>query len=83
MKCKDCIFYKPKSRQGIIFKYGHCKKINDSPTLEDLGLKYIEDEGECFVVDSKSALDKILFDGGHYDSVFVGEDFGCIHFEKK
>lgn len=29
-------------------------------------------------------VDKIIFGvGGHYDSVWVGENFGCIHFEEK
>ena len=28
--------------------------------------------------------DRIIFgDGGHYDSVSVGENFGCIHHEAK
>lgn len=67
--CKNCKFYTPR------FDYSD-KFINGN-------------RGECKkiieeYIEKVKDTDSILFEvGGHYDSVAVGKDFGCIHFKFK
>lgn len=67
--CKDCVFWKVIS--------GFSDKTLDG--LRGNCEKIIEEYS-----DSILETDAIIFGvGGHYDSVSVGKDFGCIHFKGK
>jgi hypothetical protein len=92
MKCKNCIHYKPNNG----YKYGDCNKITAMSETE-IGLKlnpervFYPNNGwkndynkPAYVLDENSSvyLDGIIWhNGGGYDTMSVGENFGCIHFD--
>lgn len=57
--------------EPISEKHGNCQKIFEE--YESWGEDVIETPDDVIV----------FGDGGHYDSVVVGKNFGCIHFENK
>lgn len=67
--CKWCIFFTP--RFGYTDNYKNGKRGDCEKIIEEYGTTIKETDAIIFGV------------GGHYDSVEVGEDFGCIHFKNK
>lgn len=68
MKCENCKYFKPLT--------GFTDKSLDG------------ERGDCEKIFEEENVnapnDVIIFGvGGHYDSIAVGKNFGCIHFENK
>lgn len=67
MKCKDCKYFEPLT--------GFTDKSRDN-TRGDCK-KIFEEYGDLI-----APKNRIIFGcGGHYDSVTVGINFGCLHFK--
>lgn len=93
--CKNCKFYE----SSLGYKYGDCNKVAEmteadlglkgnpdriyDPVTGWRNGDYIK---PSYILDESSNvyLDTIIWHcGGNYDSMSVGENFGCIHFENK
>jgi hypothetical protein len=85
MRCKGCKYFKRDGNEA----YGDCSFMAVNLAIVDkniitsaTGLFAIE-KGEKLLTKEDASKRLQWYSGGGYDTLYIGENFGCIHFKQK